>query len=181
MCSRSGRTSWTRFAIGARWSPPSCIRNAAVAPCGCVCCANFSPTPNPVLTCGSQPDRQSPRISNCTKRAMLALHDEEASDARFTSFALAGRRCRAGASLFPDRSVQSTHRVPREHLRHPRRYGRLLERASDMSTMAVFGSYVLSRRDGAQEMLRDHWVLLEGKRIAAVTRDRPSSATEVFD
>jgi N-acetylglucosamine-6-phosphate deacetylase len=49
-----------------------------------------------------------------------------------------------------------------------------------MSTIAIFGSYVLSRRDGAQEVLRDHWVLLEGKRIAAVTRDRPS-ATEVFD
>jgi len=42
------------------------------------------------------------------------------------------------------------------------------------------GSYVLSRRDGAQEVLRDHWVLLEGKTIAAVTRDRPS-ADEVFD
>ena len=49
-----------------------------------------------------------------------------------------------------------------------------------MSTIAIFGSYVLSRKDGAQEVLRDHWVLLEGKRIAAVTRDRPS-ANEVFD
>ncbi len=29
---------------------------------------------------------------------------------------------------------------------------------------------MLSRRDDAQEVLRDHWVLLEGKRIAAVTR-----------
>jgi len=38
-----------------------------------------------------------------------------------------------------------------------------------MSTIAIFGSYVLSRRDGAQEVLRDYWVLLEGKRIAAVT------------
>ena len=49
-----------------------------------------------------------------------------------------------------------------------------------MSTIAIFGSYVLSRRDGAQEVLRDHWVLLEGKRIAAVTCDRPT-ADEVFD
>ena len=49
-----------------------------------------------------------------------------------------------------------------------------------MSTIAIFGSYVLSRRDGAQVVLRDRWVLLEGKRIAAITRDRPS-ATEVFD
>ena len=45
-----------------------------------------------------------------------------------------------------------------------------------MSGIAIFGSYVLSRKDGAQEVLRDHWVLLEGKRIAAVTRDRPSAA-----
>jgi len=49
-----------------------------------------------------------------------------------------------------------------------------------MSTIAIFGSYVLSRKEGAQEVLRDHWVLLEGRRIAAITPDRPS-ATEVFD
>lgn len=49
-----------------------------------------------------------------------------------------------------------------------------------MTTTAIFGSYVLTRRDGAQDVLRDHWVLLEGKRIAAVTRDKPS-ADQVFD
>jgi cytosine/adenosine deaminase-related metal-dependent hydrolase len=49
-----------------------------------------------------------------------------------------------------------------------------------MSTIAVFGSYVLSRRDGVQDVLRDHWVLLEGNRIAAITPERPS-ATEVYD
>ena len=49
-----------------------------------------------------------------------------------------------------------------------------------MNTIAIFGSYVLSRRDGVQDVLRDHWVLLEGKRIAAITRDQPSAA-EVFD
>ncbi len=49
-----------------------------------------------------------------------------------------------------------------------------------MSTIAIFGSYVLSRKDGAQDVLRDHWVLVEGKRIAAVTRDRPS-ADQVYD
>lgn len=45
---------------------------------------------------------------------------------------------------------------------------------------AIFGSYVLSRRDGAQEVLRDRWVLIEGRRIAAVTPDRPA-ADQVFD
>jgi cytosine/adenosine deaminase-related metal-dependent hydrolase len=49
-----------------------------------------------------------------------------------------------------------------------------------MNTTAIFGSYVLSRKDGAQDVLRDHWVLLEGSRIAAVTRDRPS-ADQMFD
>lgn len=49
-----------------------------------------------------------------------------------------------------------------------------------MSTLAVFGSHVLSRREGAQEVLRDHWVLIEGDRIAAVTPGRPS-ADQVFD
>ena len=49
-----------------------------------------------------------------------------------------------------------------------------------MSTIAIFGSYVLSRKDGAQDVLRDHWVLVEGKKIAAVTRDRPG-ADQVYD
>lgn len=49
-----------------------------------------------------------------------------------------------------------------------------------MSTIAIFGSYVLSRKDGAQDVLRDHWVLVEGSRIAAVTRDRPS-ADQIHD
>ena len=38
-----------------------------------------------------------------------------------------------------------------------------------MSTTAIFGSYVLTRKDGAQDVLRDHWVLVEGRRIAAIT------------
>jgi cytosine/adenosine deaminase-related metal-dependent hydrolase len=46
-------------------------------------------------------------------------------------------------------------------------------------TTAIFGSYVLTRRDGAQNVLRDHWVLLEGNRIAAVTPSRPI-ADQVF-
>jgi cytosine/adenosine deaminase-related metal-dependent hydrolase len=49
-----------------------------------------------------------------------------------------------------------------------------------MTTTAIFGSHVLTRRDGAQHVLADHWVLLEGHRIAAVTRSRPAADT-VFD
>ena len=49
-----------------------------------------------------------------------------------------------------------------------------------MSTTAIFGSYVLSRKNNAQDVLRDHWVLLEGNRIPAVTRDKPQ-ADDVFD
>jgi cytosine/adenosine deaminase-related metal-dependent hydrolase len=49
-----------------------------------------------------------------------------------------------------------------------------------MTTTAIFGSYVLVQREGAQSVLRDHWVLLEGSRIAAVTATRPA-ADAVFD
>lgn len=42
-----------------------------------------------------------------------------------------------------------------------------------MTATAIFGSYVLVRRDGVQHVLRDHWVLVEGTRIAAISRDRP--------
>lgn len=49
-----------------------------------------------------------------------------------------------------------------------------------MSTKAIFGSYVLSHRDGEQTVLRDHWVLIEGNRIAAVTKSRPV-ALEIHD
>jgi cytosine/adenosine deaminase-related metal-dependent hydrolase len=49
-----------------------------------------------------------------------------------------------------------------------------------VASIAIYGSYVLTRRDRVQEVLRDHWVLIEGKAIAAVTRQRPA-ADEVFD
>ena len=46
----------------------------------------------------------------------------------------------------------------------------------DGSTVLIFGSYVLVRRDGAQEVLRDHWVVVEGDKITAVTPSRPAAA-----
>lgn len=49
-----------------------------------------------------------------------------------------------------------------------------------MSATAIFGSHVLTRRDNAQHVLRDHWVLLEGSRVAAVTASQPVADT-VFD
>jgi cytosine/adenosine deaminase-related metal-dependent hydrolase len=49
-----------------------------------------------------------------------------------------------------------------------------------VTTRAVFGSYVLQHGDGVQSVLRDHWVLIEGSRIAAVTPSRPT-ADEVHD
>ena len=57
---------------------------------------------------------------------------------------------------------------------------RSLRRSSGMSTIAILGSHVLARRDGVQTVLHDHWVLLEGNRIAAVTPSRPV-AEQVFD
>ena len=49
-----------------------------------------------------------------------------------------------------------------------------------ISTIAIFGSYVLARQDGATVVLSDHWILLEGAHIAAVTSTRPL-ADETFD
>src|SRR6266568_7755255 len=77
--------------------------------------------------------------------------------------------------LYSDRPVQAADCLSQSHHRHSRRHRRLLERTPRMSTIAIFGSYVLSRKDGAQDVLRDHWVLVEGKKIAAVTRDKPSA------
>ena len=48
-------------------------------------------------------------------------------------------------------------------------------------TTAVFGSYVLTRDGGAQAVLRDHWVVTEGDRIAAVTPHRPARADRMLD
>jgi cytosine/adenosine deaminase-related metal-dependent hydrolase len=45
------------------------------------------------------------------------------------------------------------------------------------ATTAVFGSYVLADDAGAQTVLRDRWVLVEGSRIAAITPDRPAADT----
>ncbi|MFC7554992.1 amidohydrolase family protein [Pseudoroseomonas wenyumeiae] len=44
---------------------------------------------------------------------------------------------------------------------------------NEPGTTAIFGSYVLTERDGEQVVLRDHWVLTEGRRIAALTTIRP--------
>lgn len=46
---------------------------------------------------------------------------------------------------------------------------------SDPGTTAIFGTHVLTEQDGAQTVLQDHWVLLEGRRIAAVTPTRPQA------
>jgi cytosine/adenosine deaminase-related metal-dependent hydrolase len=48
-------------------------------------------------------------------------------------------------------------------------------------TTLIFGSWVLVRREGAQQVLRDHWVVLEGNRIADVTASRPAHADRVYD
>ena len=46
-----------------------------------------------------------------------------------------------------------------------------------MTTTAIFGTYVLMHTNGVQSVLHDHWVLVEGKRIAAVTPSRPQADT----
>ncbi len=46
-----------------------------------------------------------------------------------------------------------------------------------MTSIAIFGSYVLTHDRDGQKVLRDHWVLVEGTRITAVTPHRPSADT----
>ncbi|MBE9606897.1 amidohydrolase family protein [Acetobacteraceae bacterium H6797] len=47
----------------------------------------------------------------------------------------------------------------------------------DPGTTAVFGSYVLAEQGGVPVVLRDHWVLTEGRKIAAVTPTKPQADT----
>ncbi|MCB8877564.1 amidohydrolase family protein [Acidisoma silvae] len=49
-----------------------------------------------------------------------------------------------------------------------------------MTSKAIFGSFVLQQQGSEQTVLRDHWVLVEGDRIAAVTPSRPQ-ADECYD
>ena len=44
----------------------------------------------------------------------------------------------------------------------------------------VSGKYVLGERDGAQVLLEDHYVYIDGPRIAAVTRDAPAPGQQVI-
>jgi len=44
---------------------------------------------------------------------------------------------------------------------------------TEPATTAIFGSYVLTERDGEQVVLRDHWVVTKGRHIAAITTERP--------
>ena len=48
-----------------------------------------------------------------------------------------------------------------------------------MTTSVIAGKYVLGMRDGAQVLLQDHYVYLDGTRIEAVTRDAPAAGTPV--
>ena len=43
------------------------------------------------------------------------------------------------------------------------------------ASTAIFGSHVLVEQEGRSAVLADHWVLVEGRRIAAVTKDRPAA------
>ena len=49
-----------------------------------------------------------------------------------------------------------------------------------MTTRVVSGKYILGTRDGAQVLLQDHFVYVDGPNIEAVTRDAPAPAQEVI-
>lgn len=49
-----------------------------------------------------------------------------------------------------------------------------------MTTRVVFGKYVLAAHDGAQVLLKDHYVYVDGAKIEAVTRDAPAAGQQVI-
>jgi len=49
-----------------------------------------------------------------------------------------------------------------------------------VTTLVVSGKYVLGERDGAQVLLQDHYVYINGSRIEAVTRDAPAAGHRVI-
>ncbi len=49
-----------------------------------------------------------------------------------------------------------------------------------MTSRVVSGKYVLGSRDGAQVLLQDHYVYVDGSRIEAVTPDAPAPGQEVI-
>ncbi len=49
------------------------------------------------------------------------------------------------------------------------------------ATTAVFGSYVLDGRADVPTVIRDHWVILEGDRVAAISASRSKDADVVLD
>ncbi len=48
-------------------------------------------------------------------------------------------------------------------------------------TTAVFGSFVLDGRAEVPTVIRDHWVILEGDKVAAISPSRPKAADVVLD
>lgn len=58
---------------------------------------------------------------------------------------------------------------------HCRKHRGVLEGVARVSTPAISGSYILTRRDGGSVVVLERWVLLEGRRIAAVAPSRPAA------
>src|SRR6266566_996310 len=194
MCSRSGRMSSTRSGIGARWSPPSCIRNAAAVRCGFACCGSSSPTRNPAPICGSRPERRSRRISKATKQpraAPIAYPDEHVdhvvNETRFRRSFLRGAAAASALSLpgllraqsqttlryvpvidltFVD-PIYSTAQVSRNHgfMVYDTLYG--MNSALDVSPQMVSGHVVSNDERQWDLTLRDGLLWHDGERVLA--------------
>src|SRR5688572_12032575 len=92
-----------------------------------------------------------------------------------------GARARGGPGYGPQPTGPRSDRRARERAdrsvaaRDQR--GRLHPR---VTKRVVSGKYVLAERDGAQVLLEDHYVYVDGSRIEAVTRDAPAPGQEVI-
>ena len=53
--------------------------------------------------------------------------------------------------------------------------------AAATGTRAIFGSHVLALVEGRPQILRNHWVVTEGDRIAEITAQRPTGIDEIHD
>jgi len=88
------------------------------------------------------------------------------------------RRCHSRKSHFPIGQYKQRPRTARAlpaSSTARRSFGMYVHHEHDRD----LGSYVLSRKDGAQDVLRDHWYCSK-QQDRAVTRDRPS-ADQMFD
>ena len=134
------------------------------------------------LPCSGSASRAKPSGTACRSRSSSMLIGQlDRVPLRLDPFCRHGRPWLADRDDRPRRHCDARGRGLGDADRSPRPFPFVGMDTMADGTTRIFGSYVLVRREGAQEVLRDHWVLLEGNRIADVTASRPAGADRVYD